>query len=113
MHFTFVLEHWWAVLGGMALVLAVFVLVAGRGAEGGLRGRAGQGWSKWRALSRKAGELQARIVLTVFYFTLAAPFGLARTYLADPLRMKPGKQGRAWLARATRDRTLDDARRQF
>jgi hypothetical protein len=92
-HFGLLAEYWWAVPLAMALVVAVSVLVAGRGAEGGRRGRAGRGWGRWRALSRKAGELQARVVLTLFYFTLAAPFGLIRTYPADPLR-RSGPTGR-------------------
>ena len=96
----------------MLVMFVGFVAVAGHGAEGGLRGRAGQGWSKWRELSRKAGELQARIILTVFYFTLAAPFGLARRF-SDPLRMRAANRPRAWLPRRTRDLSLEDARRQF
>ena len=53
------------------------------------------------------------MVLTVFYFTFAAPFGLLRTLLGDPLRLKRANQTRAWLPRETRDLTLDDARRQY
>ena len=113
MHFNFLASYWWAVLAVLALVVLVFVAVAGRGAHGGLAGRASLGWSKWKALSRRAAELQARIILTVFYFTLAAPFGLARSRLADPLRMKGDRPVSGWLERETRDRTLEDARRQF
>ena len=113
MHLSFLASHWWAVLAIFALVVLVFVAVAGRGAEGGLAGRAGLGWSKWKALSRKAAELQARIILTIFYFTLAAPFGFARSRFGDPLRMKSSQPASGWLERRTRDRTLEDARRQF
>jgi hypothetical protein len=113
MHLNLLVSHWWAVLAVLALVVLVFVAVAGRGAEGGLAGHAGLGWSKWKALSRKAAELQARVILTVFYFTVAAPFGFARSRFADPLRMKRTHPASAWLDRQTRDRTLEDARRQF
>ena len=113
MHLNFLASYWWAVLAVFALVVLVFVAVAGRGAEGGLVRRAGLGWSKWKALSKKAAELQARIILTVFYFTVAAPFGLVRTHLADPLRIKREGPAGGWLERRTRDRTLEDARRQF
>ena len=113
MHFGFLAAYWWAVLAVMLVVFLAFVLVAGRGAEGGMRGRAGKGWAQWRELSRRGAELQARIILTIFYFTVVAPFGLVRTFLADPLRIKPTSQSRAWLPRRMRDLTLDDARRQY
>jgi hypothetical protein len=113
MHLEFLAAYWWAVLAGMLAVFVTFVLVAGRNAAGGFRGRTGHGWARWRALSRKGAEVQARLILTLFYFTLAAPFGLARTHLVDPLRLKRAGQPRAWLERRTRDRNLDDARRQF
>ena len=113
MHFEFLAAYWWAVLAVMLAVFVIFMLVASRGAQGGFRGRTSQGWSRWRELSRKGAELQARVILTIFYFTFAAPFGLARTYLADPLRLKRANQGRAWLERTTRDLTVDDARRQY
>jgi hypothetical protein len=106
-------SYWWIVLAVMLAAFVLFIVVAGRGADGGLGGRTRQGWEKWRALSRKAGELQARIILTVLYFTFAAPIGLVRTHLADPLRARKTNQPRAWLPRQTRDLTLDDARRQF
>lgn len=113
MHLQFLGEYWWAVLVAMVVAMLAFIFITGRGAEGGLGGQARQGWSKWRALSNKAGELLARIILTIFYFTLAAPFGLMLSLAADPLRLKKSSQSSGWLTRQTRDRTLDDARRQF
>jgi hypothetical protein len=112
MHFGLLASYWWAVVVAIAAIILLFIFIAGRGAEGGLRGRASLGWSKWRALSRKAANVQARVILTVFYFTLAAPFGLARTHLADPLRTRK-RRDQGWIARHTRDLTLDDARRQY
>lgn len=113
MQLEFLGAYWWAVLALMLAVFVGFVLLAGRGAEGGMHARARLGWAKWRELSRRAGELQARIILTIFYFTLVAPFGLLRGFLSDPLRLRPASQGRAWLPRRTRDLSLEDARRQF
>ena len=113
MHFGFLAAYWWAVLAVMLAIFVGFVLVAGRGADGGFRGRTRHGWGKWRELSRKGAEVQARVILTLFYFTVVVPFGLVRTYLSDPLRLKRASQPRTWLERRTRDLTLDDARRQF
>jgi hypothetical protein len=113
MPFSFLHEYWPIVIGLMALAMIVFILVTGRGAEGGLAGRTKQGWGKWQELSHKSGELLARIVLTAFYFTVVIPFGLARTFLADPLRIKRTGAPHTWLPRQTRDLTIEDARRQY
>jgi hypothetical protein len=113
MHFEFLASYWWAIIAALAAIMLLYVFIAGRGAQGGLSGRAALGWSRWRALSRKAADIQARVILTLFYFTVAAPFGLARTYLADPLSIKKARRDRAWVPRRTRDLTVDDARRQY
>jgi hypothetical protein len=104
-------SYWWVVLVAMAAGFVMYVLVAGRSAEGGLRDRAGLGWQRWRALSKRTGEFQARVILTAFYFVVAAPFGLVRTGVGDPLHMKRDTP-REWLPRQTYDGTLDRARRQ-
>jgi len=71
------------------------------------------GWKKWRRISDRVANIQARIVLTIFYYTVMAPFGLWQALVADKLRLKhPGTES-FWLERTTRDRTLDDARAQF
>jgi hypothetical protein len=113
MHLSLLASYWWIVLAAMVAGLVGFVLVAGRSAEGGLAGRARLGWSRWRAVSKHAADIQARVILTVFYFTLVVPFGLLRTHLADPLDCKSARRARRWHTRATRDLTLEDARRQF
>jgi hypothetical protein len=113
MDLSHLVVNWWAVPIAMAFVVLIFVMLAGHGAEGGLAGRAHLGWTKWKLISRRVGETQARIVLTVFYFTIMAPFGMIRTHLADPLQLKPSAQGPTWASRQRRQPTLDDARRQF
>ena len=106
-------QYWWLVLAVMVVFMAAYILVKGRGAGGGLSGRTRQGWSHWMALSHAAGNLLGRIVLTIFYFTFALPFGVVRSRFADPLRLRKKNQPGVWLPRDTRDLTLDDARRQF
>ena len=71
-----------------------------------------QVWEAWRAFGRFMGDLVGRVVMTVFYFTLALPFGLAVRLLSDPLRLKP--EPPRWNPRAPgQSATLDDARRMF
>ena len=69
-----------------------------------------QFWHIWRRIGQAIGDWIARVVLTVFYFTLLAPFGLGVRLLSDPLAIKH-KHEAQWLERTTRDLTLDDARR--
>ena len=78
-----------------------------------VKGRASHGWGRWRELSQKAADFQARIVLTVFYFTLMAPFGIMFGLFKDPLRIKSRPSGSYWIERKPTSETLADAQRQF
>jgi hypothetical protein len=69
-------------------------------------------WAGWKAFGRFVGNLLARVVLSLFYFTIFVPFGLGVKLLSDPLRLKGGATS-LWQARTTGDQTLDDVMRQF
>jgi len=69
----------------------------------------GKIWHKWKQFGQLMGDFIARIVLSIFYFTVFMPFGIAVRLLGDPLAIK--KRPPEWLARATLDHTIDDARR--
>ncbi len=109
----FLADYWWAVPVVMLLIVATFVAVAGRGAEGGFGGRTRHGWARWKAMSERVANVQARVLLSVFYFTLMAPFGLWQAFVSDRLALKRTPRDSFWVERKTRDRTLDDGRRQF
>jgi len=70
----------------------------------------GRAWRGFRAVMERVGNVQARILLTVFYFVPAAPFGIGYRLRADPLHLRrpPG-----WTQRPPREETLDAARRQY
>ena len=70
-------------------------------------------WATWRRIGQFIGDLIARLVLSLFYFTLFVPFGLGVRLFGDPLDIKAKASPSWWLARAARDLGLDDARRQF
>ncbi len=53
---------------------------------------------RFRALSRRIADVQARLLLTVFYFVVLAPFALGVRALSDPLRLRSGT-GPGWLPR--------------
>ena len=68
-------------------------------------------WRKWRAFGQVMGDFVARIFMTVFYFTIAVPFGIGVRLIKDPLHSKSTEAG--WIARETKKETLEDARRLY
>jgi hypothetical protein len=71
-----------------------------------------KGWQKWLAISRMAGNFLARILVSIFYFTLMLPFNIGVTYFSDPLQIK-NRPLRFWLPREAQPDSLERARRQF
>lgn len=69
-------------------------------------------WEGWKRFGQAVGDFMARVVLTIFYFTIFLPFGLGTRLLSDPLEIKPSEDGPKWTERKTGDLTLEDARRQ-
>ena len=74
-------------------------------------------WEGWKAFGHALGNLVARLVLSIFYFTVFVPFGLGVRLFSDPLQVKPigvtTSPNNLWRTRTTEDRTLDQVRRQF
>lgn len=68
-------------------------------------------WKKWKAFGRAIGDVVGRMVMTLFYFVVVAPFGLGVRLLSDPLRLKPGMP--RWERRESEEATLESARRAF
>jgi hypothetical protein len=73
-----------------------------------------QVWLGWKEIASFIGDFQARWLLTVFYFTLAVPFGLIARLAIDPLLIYHTPTGSAWIMRQARqDIGLEDAKKQF
>lgn len=53
-------------------------------------------WEAWKRFGKKVGDLQARVLLTIFYFLILAPFGLVMRG-ADPLGLR--HPGAGWRVR--------------
>lgn len=68
-------------------------------------------WELWKRFGQFLGDMLARVVLTVFYFTILLPFGLGVTLFSDPLHKRSVKP--EWLPHVPGERTLDAARRSF
>ena len=70
-------------------------------------------WRGWQELARHIGDFQARLLLTVFYFTVFVPFGLITRLFLDPLHVRRGSVKSGLNPRQTLDTDLEAARRQF
>jgi len=70
-----------------------------------------QVWNKWRAFGKAMGAIVAAVFMTVFYFTVAVPFGIGVRLFGDPLGAKPAKP--EWRAREQKEHTVEDARRLY
>ncbi len=50
-------------------------------------------WEYWKRFGRRVADFQARLILTVLYFVVMAPFALIVRFAADPLSIKPHQRG--------------------
>ncbi len=85
---------------------------AAQPSDGGLRRALARFWANWKEIASYIGDFQARLLLTVFYFTVAVPFSLLARLL-DPLRTRIPVGSSAWTARADGQQDLHSHRRQF
>ena len=69
-------------------------------------------WHGWQAFGRFMGNQVARVALSIFYFTIFAPFGLGVRWFSDPLQIK-ARPDSLWRPRSTIDLTLTEVERQF
>jgi hypothetical protein len=68
-------------------------------------------WTGWTRVAHRIGNVQARVMLTVFYAVVVSPFALAVRVLSDPLRLGAPP---AWRPRDAPDTDIGPyARRQY
>lgn len=56
-------------------------------------------WQRWKRVGKAIGDIQARILLVLFYFIVLPPFALALLWGSDPLAIKAGAP-RGWRPRS-------------
>ena len=77
----------------------------------GVAAAARAAWQWWTRVARRIGDVQARILLNLFYFVILAPFALVLRR-KDPLAIRPGAP-RGWRSReATARPVVEQAHRQ-
>jgi hypothetical protein len=70
-------------------------------------------WEGWKRVARKIGDVQARIILTLFYIFIVGPFALVIRWFADPLGIKEGAR-KGWHPRTAHGAvSLERASQQF
>ena len=67
-------------------------------------------WAAWKKIAHRIADFQARVLLTIIYFILILPFGLAVRFFADSLHIK--KRPEKWLEHPSTPNDLDEAHRQ-
>ena len=53
-------------------------------------------FASWKRFGKKVADVQARILLSIFYFIILAPFALVLRLVADPLAIKSSDKPRGW-----------------
>ncbi|MDX2162624.1 MAG: hypothetical protein SF162_14980 [bacterium] len=69
-------------------------------------------WERLTVITAIIGDIQGRVIATVFYFTILVPFGLISVLVTDPLYRKGEKRTPSWIKRDPVDNQLDGALRQ-
>jgi hypothetical protein len=68
-------------------------------------------WEGWKKLAHRIGNFQARVILTVLYFTAILPFGVIARFASDPMRIKHPPTG--WTPIPEDQNNMDWAHRQW
>ncbi len=69
-------------------------------------------WQRFKIITAVIGDVQGRLIATLFYFTVLVPFGIASRIFSDPLNMKRSSPTTNWLDRVPVSEQLEAAKRQ-
>jgi hypothetical protein len=76
-----------------------------------MKGKLKRALERWKVIAHKIGDFQSRLILSVFYFVIFAPFALGLKLFSDPLQLKTFH---GWTARDNADEDpAESAKRQF
>ena len=89
----------------LAVVLTAFLLLA-------LVKGPKEAWRLWKRFGEALGDIIARVVLTIFYFTVMLPFAFIAMATRDALGRKRGEAG-LWQPVGELSEDLEAAGRQF
>lgn len=78
-----------------------------------MKGRLLRLWEGWKVVAHVIGNIQARILLSLFYFVLIPPFGILVRALMDPLQLRRRPRESFWVITPHKEQAVTDAHRQF
>jgi hypothetical protein len=67
-------------------------------------------WERFKIIVMIIGDVDSRIIATLFYFTIFAPFGIISRLMSDPLHLRNRQPD--WAERAAVPSELEAAKRQ-
>jgi len=73
-------------------------------------------WQKWQLFSKRMGNFQSRVLLSMFYFIFITPMAVIVKFLSDPLKIKHKNVKSTtsfWLAKKEIKFDLEQYKRQF
>ena len=70
-------------------------------------------WHYWKKFGHFMGDVVGRVVLMLFYVTVALPFGLGVRLFGNPLNIGRKATQAGWVERAQADQSLVASRNQF
>ncbi len=72
----------------------------------------GIAWERLKIIAAIVGDVQARAISMLFYYTILVPFGLGARLLSDPLRLRINREQSTWLNREPVPTDLNAAKQQ-
>ncbi len=70
-------------------------------------------WLLWKAFGKAIGDFVARVGLSIFYFTIFLPFGVAARLSGNLLGSRASAKASYWQPRPAREAKVSDAQKQF
>jgi len=70
-------------------------------------------WERWKRFGKRVGDFQARLLLSVFYYLIFAPFALVVRWVCDPLAIKPDTEKRWRFREESESPATERANKQF
>lgn len=67
-------------------------------------------WERLNVITSIIGDVQGRLIATLFYFTILVPFGIGSRLFSDPMNIKTTSN--VWLERPPVPTDLESAKRQ-
>jgi hypothetical protein len=68
-------------------------------------------WDRFKIVAGIVGDVQGRVIVTLFYFTILVPFGIGARFFGDALHIRSTHPPQ-WMERPPVQNGLEEARRQ-